>query len=346
MKFSKIRRALVAAALTPLALAGLPARAQETTALKMVLDWKMQGIHAWYFLAQDRGYFARERIDLSIDQGDGSATAVTKVVTGTYQVAVGDFNAIVQASAMNAGQVPVMVYMLYNRPPFAIMTKATSPIRSLKDLEGKSIGSPAGGSAMKLFPVLAAKNRIDAGKVTWMNMAPNLQEQMLLKDQVDAAAVFTVTSYMNLVTLRQDPDKDIRWFDYADFGIELYGNGLMVAPKLLKEKPEVVAGLVRAVNQGLRDAAADPDAAIEALAKREPMINRELEKRRLVYAMKTLIVTPETMKVGVGDVDQQRLERSIGQLDAAVGLPRIPKTSEVFDRRFLPPLAERQITLK
>ena len=97
-------------------------------------------------------------------------------------------------------------------------------------------------------------------------MAPNLQEQMLLQGQVDASAVFNVTSYMNLVAQKLDPDRDIARFHYADHGIELYSNGVLVSPALLKDRPQAVAGLVRAIHKGVRDTIADPDAAIEALA--------------------------------------------------------------------------------
>lgn len=338
----RFHRVLTAAALSLPLLAG----AQETTPIKFVLDWKYQGVHAWYFLAQDRGYFAQEKIDITIDQGDGSATAVTKVMAGAYQAAFGDLNAIIQNAAARPGQAPVMVYQVYNRTPFALMVKSTSPIKTLKDLEGKNLGSPAGGAAMRMFSVLSEKNGLDAGKVTWTNMAPNLQEQMLLRGQVDASAVFSVTSYMNLVAQNLDPEKDIRWFHYADHGIELYSNGILVSQQLIKDKPQAVAGLVRAVHKGLRDAIADPDAAIEALARREPLINKDLEKRRLMYALRTVMFTPEVATAGVGDVNDERLKRSVAQLAGVFDLPRQPAPGEVFDRRFLPPLVERKLTLK
>ena len=111
-----------------------------------------------------------------------------------------------------------MVYMIYNRAPFALLTKAASPIHSVKDMEGKQMGSPAGAAALKLFPLVAKRNGLDPAKVTVLNMAPNLQEQMLLQGQVDISAVFTATSYMNLVALKLDPDKDFRWIYFAELG--------------------------------------------------------------------------------------------------------------------------------
>src|SRR5882724_9772741 len=119
--FSISRFAALAAALV---LSTSSAFAQETTKLRFTLDWKLQGIHAWYYWAQKKGYFAAENLDVSIDQGEGSAATITRIMSGAYDAGFGDENAIIQTAAQKPGEAPVMVYMLYSKAPFALVSKA------------------------------------------------------------------------------------------------------------------------------------------------------------------------------------------------------------------------------
>jgi NitT/TauT family transport system substrate-binding protein len=153
--------------------------------------------------------------------------------------------------------------------------------------------------------------------------------------------VFTATSYMNLVAQKLDPDKDFRWIFYSDSGLDLYSNGVMVSAKLAKEKPEAVKGLVRAINRALKETMANPDAAIDLLAKQEPLLNKSIEKRRLIYVYNSLIDTPEARTLGIGDVSDTRLASNIATIVESYGLPRTPTPAEIFSRAFLPPKADR-----
>ncbi len=102
------------------------AGAQELTKVKLTLDWKVQGPHAWFYLARDKGYFRAAGLDVTVDQGEGSATTVTRVLSGAYDAGFGDMNAVIQNAALRPGEQPVMVYMIYNRSPFALIVKASS----------------------------------------------------------------------------------------------------------------------------------------------------------------------------------------------------------------------------
>ena len=338
-----MRRLLSAFALTSCLLIPLAggAAAADPVKIKFTLDWKLQGIHAWYYWAKSKGYFTAENLDVTIDQGEGSAATVTRVMSGAYDAGFGDINAIIQNAATKPGETPLMVYMIYNKAPFALLTKTNGPIKSVKDLEGSKLGSPAGGASFKLLPLLAKQNGIDYSKINITQLSPSLQEQMLLQGQVDSIAIFTATSYMNLVSLKLDPDKDFRWMYYSDLGLDLYSNGVMVSPKLAKEHPEAVKGLLRAINRSLKETVENPDAAIDLLATEEPLIKKDIERRRLLYVYKTLIDTTEARELGIGDVSDTRLKSAISIIAASFDLPKVPNPGDIFDHSFLPAKADR-----
>jgi len=316
------------------------APASADTKLKMVLNWKYQGPQGWFFLADDRGYFKAAGLDVTLDQGNGSGAPIPLVANGTYDVGFGDLNALIEFDAKKPEEAPIAVYVIYNRPPFTIAVKADSPIKTPKDLEGKTLGGSPGDGALKLFPAFCKTTKIDCSKVTITNMQPNLREQMLMQGQIDGAFGYVNTIRFSAKLIGVDPDKQIRFIKYGDYGMDLYSNAIIVSKKLVKDNPAAVHGLVAAINRGIEDALKDPDAAVAAVAKREPLIKVAIERERLDATLQDEMSHPEIATIGLGNVDPARLKRSIDILVEALNLPRTPSVDEVFTPAFLPPAGE------
>ena len=322
-----------------------PAVAAEI-AMKMILNWKFEGPQGMFFLAQDRGYFKQEGLDVTFDQGNGSAAAVPMVANGAYDAGFGDINALVELAAKQPEKAPVAVYMIYNRAPFTVAVLADGPIKSPADFRGHKLGGTPNDGALKLFPALCSINHVDCAKVGIESMQPALREQMLVRGQVDGVFGYVTTIRFSAKRMGVDPDAKFRFIRYDAYGLNLYSNAVIVSKALAKDHPEAVKGFLRAINHGIKDAIADPDAAIKAVIAREPLLKASVERERLVATIAGEMSSPEIGKIGLGDVDDHRLTDAISILVKAENLPRTPTAAEIFDRSFLPAKADRPTTVR
>ena len=170
--------------------------------------------------------------------------------------------------------------MVYDRPPFAIVGRRSSGItKDLASLQGKRFGAPAGDSAFAQWPIFKAVNKIDDASMKFDNVGFPVREPMLAQGEVDAVFGFSMSSYVSLKA-RGVPPEDIVVLTMSDYGVDLYGNAVLVAPKFAAEKPEAVKGFLRALVKGVQETVKDPAAAVDAVVKRNELAKKEVELER------------------------------------------------------------------
>lgn len=330
------------------ALAGLAlAAALATTAaaeirLSFTLDSSIAGPAAPFLLPLDNGAYKAEGLNVSIEEAANALEPITRVASGLFDMGFADINALIRFHDANPTTPVKAVFMVYNRPAYAVIGRKSRGIATPKDLEGKKIGAPAADPAFAQWPVFAQATGIDAGKVTIENVGLPVREPIFMAGQVDAITGLSFGAYIDLKD-RGVPVEDMVVLPMADYGLALYGNAIIVNTKFAEAHPDAVKGFLRAFLKGLKETVKQPARAVESVLKRGDTARKATETERLTAAIRDSIVTPEVRTDGYGGVDGARFARAVDQMTAAYKFRNgKPKLEDVFDASFLPPPAERK----
>jgi NitT/TauT family transport system substrate-binding protein len=311
---------------------------------RLLLNTGMSGPVAFFLLAQDRHYLRDAGIEVQLSGGPGAAAMVPMVRDGAFDIGYGDISALIERiarSAPNTG--PVAIFTTFNVVPFTIAVDARSPIRHPRDLLGKRITGHGSDAALLTFDMYAQAAGFDAkgvnvdGSMGGMGQAVS---DMLAGRGADGVFGFVNTLIASATPYGVDPAA-LRFLNWSDVLPEMYGNTLFVTRETYQRDRKALPGLVRAINQGLVDTVRSPQAAIDALQRHAPGSDAALNLRRLQGTLNIEMAHPEGRRIGIGDMDDQRLQALIERIVRVKRLPRTPSVSEVFDRSFLPPLEAR-----
>lgn len=314
----------------------------DNTAIRFINDWKWEGQAAPLLMAKDKGFFADEALDVTLDEGTGSVAAIPKVASGEYHMGSADINSLITWRANNPDVTMKAIFIIYNAPPFAVLGRPSQGVFGPLDLEGHVLGAPSFDGAYAQWPVFVAANGILAERVTIENVEFPAREPMLAAGDVDAITGFSFSSY---ITLQENgvPADDISLMLMSDFGLDLYGNAIIVNPDFAKDNPDAVKAFLRASVQGYQQTIANPAEAIEHVLAWAPEADRDIELQRLIMAIGHHIVTDEVRNLGLGGVVDTRLEKSIAQLDSIHKFDEPFTASDIFDSGFLPAPITRQV---
>lgn len=325
-------------------LAGLMAAAGAgATDIDFALDWKFEGPAAPYLMAMERGYYEEEGLNVSIDSGSGSLEAIPRVASGTYQLGFADVNSLIKFRDQNPDSAPVKAIMMtYDAPPFAIVARRSLGVETPTDLEGKTLGAPATDGAYAQWPIFVEANGIDADAVTIDNVGFPVREPMLAQGDVDAITGFSFSSYINLKS-KGTPEEDIVVMLMSDYGVDLYGNAIIVNPTFAEENPEAVEAFVRATLRGWRETIADPEAAVQYVLQHNTVAREAVELERLEMTIADNILTDYVLENGMGDIDEERMANAIEQIGLTYDYSNKPGVDDIFTDAFLPAADERMV---
>jgi NitT/TauT family transport system substrate-binding protein len=324
-----------------LILAGIFSPAAADTRIKMLLPYSFQGALSPWTLSYANGCYRRHGLDVSIDPGAGSADSLSKVAAGAYDIGVVDFTVLVAFNARQSEQRMVATFISVDRAPTSVVTLKRSGVGKPRDLAGKRIGDSVGEASREMFPAFAKANGLDPASVTWISVSPNLRHVGLRRGDYEAAAghIFTITSGLRAIGVA---DSEVTVFPYAQWGVDQYGNAVVAKAAWLAQHRDAMTAFLACAVDGIKGSIADPKAAVATLKPFNSLLDEKQALLELEFSNSFSVLTPNVQANGLSAVDPARLNRILSQVSDALGFAK-PPADQVWDARFLPPVAERKL---
>jgi len=275
-------------------LAAVPAAAQDKASLR--LNWYLGGSHGAYVLGHERGYYKEEGIDLTLNEGRGSARSVQLVNSKEDTFAMADAGSLMLAAAK--GMQAKAVMSVVNVSSFCVVVRKDSGIASIKDLEGKRLSVTAGDALTQLWPAVVAVNRLNGDSIRLVMMDAAAKVPSLMEKQVDAL-LGGITDQPNLLRSR---GIEVTVFPFYDLGVNTIGMTIIAHPDTIRDKPDLVKRFVRATQKSYEAMIAEPQAAAAAVKKLkddlklDSLVNEVADSNRL-----TLAGMPKGARVGLAE---------------------------------------------
>ncbi len=283
------------------AFASAPAMAGEK--VDFILNWIAGGDHAPYYYAQKMGWYKAAGIDLNIQQGKGSSMSAQRTGLGKNQIGLADMPPVFAAIAKGAEIVAVM--NIYANSPYGFYWLKSSGIKGPKDFAGKKIGNPPWDAARKMWPAFAKNVGIGEKSVKWVNIQPNAKLSAL-----KSGAIQITTSFYNIHHIFQRLlGDDMGYASGKEYGVNPYGNTIIVNGKFLRENKSTVAAFVKVSQKAFHACATDATPCIQALveANKGLKVGNETTNWGLV---KELMTDKTSTTKGLGYMDEGRMVKS------------------------------------
>jgi NitT/TauT family transport system substrate-binding protein len=262
--------------------------ARELDKVTLNLSFLMDGGKAPMVLGKEMGFFEEEGIDVTLVEGTGSSATVQFVATKTHDFGLP--GAQVLARAVNEGLPVIMVANHSPRGQEGIFVRADSPIQTLKDFEGRSVVVGLGQQTSVLIRDVFVAAGVDVDLVDIEEVTEEGKNLLFLQGQYDG----TATPFESIAVMQEaEPGLELRFFPFADYGLDTLSNGLATHVDMVAENPDLVRRMVAAYAKSFLYAADHTDELIEITSRLYPSATPDILRAELEI-VSALRETPNT----------------------------------------------------
>jgi NitT/TauT family transport system substrate-binding protein len=292
------------------------------------LNWILYGFHTPFYLGLERGFYKAEGIDLTIGEGQGSGRAVQTVGAKGDTFGLSDGGSVIGGASKGAPIRSVMA--ITNSSPYALTVREDSGVKTLKDLEGKTIASAPGEAGLLLLPALLRKNGVDADKVRILRVEGAGKMVAFAEKRADGLMAGLDNQS---ITLRAQGLKTID-YGYAANGVNTVGLTIHAHHDTIQANPDMVRRFIRATQKSFATAMAEPEASIAAGRKVKPDLDPALGLEQLKVGI-ALMPSPASKDLPLGMFAPQDWTDTVELMKTYQDLQTTMKPEEFYTNAFV-----------
>ena len=233
----------------------------ELKELDVVLDWYPNALHAFMYVAIEKGYYEEEGLKVNIQFPSNSNDAISLVAAGQADIGLYYQQDVIQARTKQ--NVPVKsIGAVVQGPLNIVLSLKEKNITTAEDLVGKTIGYA--GTELSEALIRSVMNYVgaDYSDVTMIDVGFDLMSSMTTGN-VDA----TIGCLVNHeVPQMEEEGFSVNWFDLDEYGVPTYYEGVFLAnDNAIENDSETLKAFLRASAKGFADMKANPEEALQIL---------------------------------------------------------------------------------
>jgi ABC-type nitrate/sulfonate/bicarbonate transport system substrate-binding protein len=317
--------------------AAIPGWANGQTQRKVSLTnpWLADGSCMFTFVAKNKGYYQKRGLDVDISRGFGSVAAAQAIGSGKFDFGIAALPAALQQSTK--GLPLVNIGLVHYDGAMGVITLADSPVKTLKDLEGRKLGSTVTSGEYPFLPLFLKNAGVDLAKVQRVQFDPQVRDRALLSKDVDAITGFSGSILPGFAA----QGVETRFFPYASQKVKLYGMSIMTQADRLQKDPALAQAVTEATLEGMALTLRNPDEAIEAfLAENKEIGMTQQGKERIKIGCALFGLTmfvDEARKNGLGWYDPGAVKSQLDMIMNYVAAKedKAPAVDSLYTNRFV-----------
>ena len=297
------------------------------------LGWLPQGSLSGVIIAIELGYYTDLGLEVDAVRGYGGNRTVNEIDQGRFALGYGDPISVALNRA-RGGEARLVSAINTRWPAGLCFVLENHEVEGLDDIAGFTMGGGSGSTVHNLIPVWLDLNNLPRDHLRMLRMDPAVVDVSLIEGGIDLAECWRGSNRAVIQKYARDAGVSVGWLEYADYGVDMYGSGIVSSDPFIQENSDTVERFIQATYRGYAYAIANPERATEILLIAYSTLDPVITAQQVTETA-DLIIDPAADNLNLGWFREDRMLNTMEFIDQAFNLDGEIQAEDLYTNQFV-----------